>query len=129
MRISDWSSDVCSSDLINNAISNVIVRIKRISIADLPMIGSAIFTGGRKTVNTRDRCTRGPARHKCKSAQAKHADPLPPAHGNGYHKAQDQATRARKRVEYGKGASLRVDLGALRIVNKKNNEVNRKELR
>src|SRR3546814_17999713 len=96
MRISDWSSDVCSSDLINNAISNVIVRIKRISIADLPMIGSAIFTGGRKTVNTRDRCTRGPARHKCNRAQAKHADPLRRAHGNGYKNAVEPVTGDRK---------------------------------
>src|SRR3546814_10426206 len=44
MRISDWSSDVCSSDLPTNGHSNEIFQILEIIISPLPKIVSLIVS-------------------------------------------------------------------------------------
>src|SRR3546814_17412314 len=90
MRISDWSSDVCSSDL-------------RPDGADRP--GGWPAHGGR---HLRRRLLHGALRH----------DRHPLRHRAA---ARDRRGTDRKSVVWGKSVSVRVDLGVLRKLKKKNN--------
>src|SRR3546814_16984953 len=113
MRISDWSSDVCSSDLLTRLICDETDRI-------CGLVDRMEIFSDKRPIN------RGPVNihqvleHVRKIAQAgfaKHLrfvekyDPsLPPVYGN----------RDRKSVVLGKSVSVRVDLGGRRILKKKN---------
>src|SRR3546814_15060268 len=104
MRISDWSSDVCSSDL-------------RCADADArPRLGLAA-PGQPDAPAARGRRTRGvPARQ---SRARRHLYGYVAKLGNrGLARSVD-----RKSVVEGKRVSVRVDLGGRRIIKKKQNEI------
>src|SRR3546814_15940569 len=101
MRISDWSSDVCSSDLA---------------------FSDALGAGGFDDILRLGRETDKEARAACALGEAcENVGIGPPAEGG----------RDRKSVGEGKSVSVRVDLGGRRIIKKKNNRdiiINRTEV-
>src|SRR3546814_18521605 len=99
MRISDWSSDVCSSDLV---------------------VRGAEY--GRR-VNGRDDDRSEPRRQEL-AAALRHAEVLSQQGLCGGRAEEDDRARAadaedRKSVVTGKSVSVRVDLGGRRIIKKK----------
>src|SRR3546814_14273184 len=96
MRISDWSSDVCSSDLA--ALDNFQIAVHAIGDAANAELLSAIADLGESY--------KGDRRWRIEHAQI--VDPA------------DIAKLDRKSVVWGKGVSVRVDLGGRRIIKKKN---------
>src|SRR3546814_18587329 len=97
MRISDWSSDVCSSDLSRN-----------ISIISMRSSGENAFLISRVKPNTSTDCS---TFSSAASSSAPTSVALRP---------KRLSTIDRKSVVEGKGVSVRVDLGGRRIINKKN---------
>src|SRR3546814_13973795 len=94
MRISDWSSDVCSSDLPKQ-------------LLDAPE-GAALAT------------RRGPGHGSCWLSPREGAGSCPPeTRRAGCASATRGAARDRKSVVKGKSVSVRVDLGGRRIIKKK----------
>src|SRR3546814_16478372 len=94
MRISDWSSDVCSSDLY--------FRCPQPGL-QAPEIAAPLHSHSHPTTRYRSRRTchhHSQARRRRESHQAEQID--------------------RKRVVSGKSVSVRVDLGGRRIIKKKN---------
>src|SRR3546814_20865828 len=94
MRISDWSSDVCSADLGAAA-------------------GRLSDDPGADPVSGRQSGSHEPDRHRTAGTQSRR-DGRPAAH------EFDPRRRDRKSVVSGKSLSVRVDLGGLRIIKKKN---------
>src|SRR3546814_13850302 len=101
MRISDWSSDVCSSDLGDSGVlhSGAVFRFthalhggRHLALLDHSSVGRGLFRVFRD------------------------------------HRGRDAVlqTRDRKSVVWGKGVSVRVDLGGSRILKKKKNRQARK---
>src|SRR3546814_17244840 len=105
MRISDWSSDVCSSDLFVGTIHLRFSRIRQ-------CVGGGIHaprpssTGNRRNAGHRD--LRSPARAPRLAAC------------KGINRETD-----RKSVVEGKSVSVRVDLGGRRIIKKKKKNKNK----
>src|SRR3546814_15399198 len=97
MRISDWSSDVCSSDLV----------------ARRPG-GKAPFEQGARG---------GIAHRRRRRSGQHHHQPAPLALGGADEVVTRLAGIDRKSVVEGKSVSVRVDLGGRRIIKKKNNKV------
>src|SRR3546814_15060278 len=99
MRISDWSSDVCSSDLLS--------RLRRLR------------TLGCRTL----RCRRLQHRlgHRCRGGCGFSGRSLDrDLNGPGFDRQED-----RKSVVSGKSVSVRVDLGGRRIIKKKTQTLNK----
>src|SRR3546814_18745685 len=94
MRISDWSSDVCSSDLIMTSWR-----------PNCRQASSRAMTGWRCSYEHGRRCGDIVVRH-------------------GVHAGAERAGRDRKSVVSGKSVSVRVDLGGRRIIKKKINTDN-----
>src|SRR3546814_13069081 len=103
MRISDWSSDVCSSDLAHQQVGvvavGVLVRDEAVAggFAENRRIGDAPYLGARHF------------QHVVPAAVEVQRIHLPGAQG----------LEDRKSVVSGKSVSVRVDLGGRRILNKK----------
>src|SRR3546814_18921910 len=114
MRISDWSSDVCSSDL-NNRPATVGARPPRSTPAS-PVITATACCDTPSTKHSRHR----PVRQIKEVPRDDETDdenrglPLAPAQGD----------EDRKRVVMGKSVSVRVDLGGRR--SSKKNKKNKK---
>src|SRR3546814_14489840 len=106
MRISDWSSDVCSSDLRSSPSTFKRVRIVNMS-ADSTVL---VVSGGRRCCID---CRRVTANQSVK--QSIHTFKVSHTHG-----AKASSTLDRKSVVSGKSVSVRVDLGGRRIIKKKN---------
>src|SRR3546814_18600287 len=105
MRISDWSSDVCSSDLAPPP------------TPQSPENLSAMPAAAHKRRHIRSYAHRSAAR------QSRPDDPASTAraaHSGALHKWTWQLDR--KRVVTGKRVSVRVDFGGLRILKKKNQQ-------
>src|SRR3546814_4847614 len=59
MRISDWSSDVCSSDLLGNERSGIArIGLSKERLAHLRHLEADLFASGRLTSRERDRLRR-----------------------------------------------------------------------
>src|SRR3546814_12317602 len=106
MRISDWSSDVCSSDLPGAA---------------RPAPGAGTPRGGRSI-----RPPRMHARHRRGEFPAR-AGRRARRRGRGDARV-DLARADRKSVVEGKSVSVRVDLGGRRIIKKKKNQTTTKQI-
>src|SRR3546814_10987046 len=104
MRISDWSSDVCSSDLLNPAPGPVLhLTVKKGSVT----ARSFVYPDGRPVI-------------------------LIAAVGPGESEAMIQVVgdvKDRKSVVEGKSGAVRVDLGGRRIINKKKIQEERQSMR
>src|SRR3546814_20361475 len=90
MRISDWSSDVCSSDLLKHALAKHAIEEE-----------NAIYPALRD------------------AGQRDGAEELIREHGDVKHYLYDLENIDRKSVVLGKSVSVRVDLGGRRIIKKK----------
>src|SRR3546814_14671054 len=100
MRISDWSSDVCSSDLISGHLSPVYTRgdISQVLISGLYVTNPDLFFDDLAVVGE-----------------------VGFVHVNGVEHVASSPDR--KSVVWGKSVSVRVDLGGRRIIKKKNNQI------
>src|SRR3546814_14347080 len=103
MRISDWGSDVCASDLPARAKPCIVAAPSAEEMAE-PLA---------------EPCGRRAARLRVVGADLEHAPagPGPPLLPHG-----EAAPVDRKRVVYGKGVSVSVDLGGRRTIEKYNNK-------
>src|SRR3546814_17516924 len=120
MRISDWSSDVCSSDL---------VRLTDGTVADLPLEFSAVPSlrgaGGSSFVLSAGTPAREAAVHRITlgdDATVASDDVLRPARDLGLDPSwisRPQAISDRKSVVEGKSVSVRVEHGGRRNLKKK----------
>src|SRR3546814_21111418 len=109
MRISDWSSDVCSSDLLNRRAVAAHLAHHAFAEREEIVLEREDDEGGREDQHP----------------GGGHAEPVPernPAHHQG---AGDEHQQDRKSVVSGKSVSVRVDLGGRRILKKKNNSTNK----
>src|SRR3546814_15611377 len=102
MRISDWSSDVCSSDLI---VASIALGAKFTLIGRAYLYG--LMAGGRAGVDRTIQILRTEIERTMTLLGVSSLAELEPK--------QD-----RKSVVSGKSVSVRVDLGGRRIINKKN---------
>src|SRR3546814_16537533 len=103
MRISDWSSDVCSSDLGQRAAADMDV-VRAAGIAPFGAVAHRACFGNE------------PVRAEVEPHRRPHAD------GIGAGRPADIAAVARQRSEErreGKSVSVRVDLGCRRLITKK----------
>src|SRR3546814_12211655 len=108
MRISDWSSDVCSSDLLDVAVADDPER----AVADKLIVGENLL--GEATHHRFEGDEPDFVAGKLDEARQR---------GRQHQKLADQfaAPLDRKSVGEGKSVSDRVDLGGRRIIKKKNN--------
>src|SRR3546814_17018750 len=106
MRISDWSSDVCSSDLVCTIIPNLLDYPGPAAHHDIMGIGRA---GQSRRAEEFDRL-RGPDQTSRQTEQARFG---------GWQRIAAQSKTDRKGVVEGKRVSVRVDLGGGRILKKK----------
>src|SRR3546814_18061896 len=105
MRISDWSSDVCSSDLLEQLVEGGPLDIA---------LGAAAQLRLQRGVEVR---ARGFALHPALRIQPRQLVAV--ALVAIVADAVDHAHRDRKSVVMGKSGSVRVDLGGRRLINKK----------
>src|SRR3546814_18792659 len=103
MRISDWSSDVCSSDLEGHDV-------------DLPAVGHLHLFQLSRVLHDRAVIDDGAVAERERGVRADDRRPVDPADPD-----RDHDLRDRKSVVYGKSVSVRVDLGGSRIIKKKKN--------
>src|SRR3546814_16705381 len=115
MRISDWSSDVCSSDLLRN--DNGPVFFSR-SLPRPPTEEIQRKISGNAKASDQDQATKPP--HRLKPASYHRASSFPRRRKSLFHPKFQ--IRDRKSVVSGKSVSVRVDLGGRRIIKKKNNK-------
>src|SRR3546814_14605211 len=112
MRISDWSSDVCSSDLTakNRKPSGKTIR----RVTDQPSAADTAKTSSATSASwvTALTATKSP-KSQAKAAQA--ANRTTPGAGRGV----CAGMRDRKSVGLGKRVAVRVDAGGRRIIKKK----------
>src|SRR3546814_11487738 len=104
MRISDWSSDVCSSDLTNDRAVNAVAGLREGQDAkDIP----AIAFGGGSRSGRGCRPFRFIVLHAFLSynLMSQHS-----RHASGRHLSEERS-QDRKSVVSGQGVSVRVDLG------------------
>src|SRR3546814_17978489 len=111
MRISDWSSDVCSSDLL--------CRLKSLPVAEpariKPHIPTAIVKCHAINRLRQPSAHRETHRRRCLLASSHTADDGP-------------QLIDRKSVVEGQSVSVRVDLGGRRIIKKKKKKQNQKKI-
>src|SRR3546814_19061991 len=109
MRISDWSSDVCSSDLINT----------HLPTGTTPVVGTGLLDAcAHSALSWR----RSPFQQRnCPDLPRRHRPRLPnePARTRDSGSHPRRAKPARQSHVQGKSVSVRVDLGGLRILKKK----------
>src|SRR3546814_18886178 len=107
MRISDWSSDVCSSDLLRTSLSKLESVICLVAMRASPLKSKV---GRRKRLLKRPMRSfvALPASGACERQAARPGAKMQPAD--------------RKRVVEGKSVSVSVDLGGRRIIKKKKTE-------
>src|SRR3546814_15052914 len=100
MRISDWSSDVCSSDLVRNRMTQTDVSMELIAenIRQMSSRASAIAESAGNQTSATNVINDAAARAAAGSQQVSHT-------------AED-----RKSVVSGKSVSVRVDLGCRRSI-------------
>src|SRR3546814_19792765 len=103
MRISDWSSDVCSSDLVVDGLQHRAIDLARIGVEDRQLAGETSVELGHRRSRRLGDIGQGDAA------------PSPP----GGEPARGGEERDRKSVVLGTGVSLRVALGGRRIIKKK----------
>src|SRR3546814_12065755 len=106
MRISDWSSDVCSSDLIRSGV-NMAMR----------MMGEQFVTG-ETIAEALKRARAQEARGFTYSYDMLGEAAMTMADAERYYRDYDAAIDRKSDVS-GKGVSVRVDLGGRRIIKKK----------
>src|SRR3546814_17960046 len=111
MRISDWSSDVCSSDLIQQY-EHLVATTARTQGFDGHICGHIHFGGIRK-IDGVLYCNDGDWVEHCTALTED---------DNGYLELMQD----RKSVVKGKSVSVRVDLGGRRIIKKKKQEKHQK---
>src|SRR3546814_15840487 len=111
MRISDWSSDVCSSDLLRGHLAH------HLRAHVLELVGELDLLGHRDTVLGGARSTEGLVDHHV-AALGTQGD----LYGIGQNVDASQNARDRTRVVSGKRASVRLDLGGCRLNKKKKND-------
>src|SRR3546814_14086378 len=118
MRISDWSSDVCSSDLVQTGMSDVVVAGGVESMSNVEHYSTDIRKGVRAgNLTLHDRLTRGRLmsqpveRFGVISGMIETAENLAKDYGI--------SREDRKSVVSGKSGSVRVNLGGRRTINKK----------
>src|SRR3546814_17976446 len=105
MRISDWSSDVCSSDLLRAAR----LRSHGAWLCQKPLAHLS---------------TSGCARRPCPKGRVRyHGGVLQAARSARYRARSRRTAGDRKSVVAGKSVSVRVDLGGRRIIKKKKNTI------
>src|SRR3546814_18825060 len=109
MRISDWSSDVCSSDLLQRLQPALALDLSGQQVGDVESIHCPLAIGG--DMGAVDRHFRleqgvGQAEEQRRAVPRIHLD-----HG--------EAVGDRKSVVSGKSVSVRVDLGCRRFIKKK----------
>src|SRR3546814_13645977 len=109
MRISDWSSDVCSSDLICGETS-------RASMSAISSISSNPSRPSRSTLLTKVMI--GTERKRQTSNSLRVCGSIPLAASITI----TAESTDRKSVVEGKSVSVRVDLGGRRLINKKKNK-------
>src|SRR3546814_19238027 len=114
MRISDWSSDVCSSDLHSRAGRAVRRRPRR---AHLLCRGAVAGRPGRKQPGRSWQVLRSP----------ESADPEGFARNLVRPQSPRRSAADRKSVVSGKSVSVRVDLGGRRIIKKKKTKTPQKK--
>src|SRR3546814_15981996 len=107
MRISDWSSDVCSSDLRNEHITHGKLPVER---SEQHGTGSRAY--GWRRNGGRSVATASPAMMRPEGAGADISRPMA---SNANHAWNSE----RKGVVEGKSVSVRVDLGGRRIIKQK----------
>src|SRR3546814_16550586 len=121
MRISDWSSDVCSSDLLQALLEDP--RVRFFAFTGSTEVGREIqqAAGLRRT-----QMELGSIAFTilCDDADLDRA--LPKVVNAGYRKAGQVCTSDRKSVVEGKSGSVGVDLGGRRIIKNKTREQNNK---
>src|SRR3546814_19550498 len=100
MRISDWSSDVCSSDLLRPHRRN---RIAAVTSQAQALRKSLYRSGAARANGDRPFNTRGP-------------------------RGKRRGCQERKSVEEGKSGSVRVDLGGRSIIKKKTTHIKHTKL-
>src|SRR3546814_15886964 len=106
MRISDWSSDVCSSDLL--------VDRHQLRAAGEELLGRELFRGARGAA-------RRLAGHHAPALLVRAARPLADLRRGdrgGLGEGAPRRREDRKSVVSGKSVSVRVDLGGRRIIKK-----------
>src|SRR3546814_13656485 len=110
MRISDWSSDVCSSDLLAPRKPGASPTISRRASTDPKLDTGALWKAGNAA---RLACRNAARRGQCGQSRSGAA-------GSTRSVTLMRARRPdRKRVVSGKSVSVRVDLGGRRIIKKK----------
>src|SRR3546814_21139249 len=112
MRISDWSSDVCSSDLVTSQGSPLLVD--ETTAAEIELGAQDILAGGAARAYGRQQ-EAALSRSRARSARAGGylgaGAPLPTGAGQADRKSAGQ----------GKSVAVRVDLGGCRSLKQKNN--------
>src|SRR3546814_10965309 len=114
MRISDWSSDVCSSDLLDSWISGR-KAFQSQTRQNLPRFE---VEDGRIKLNPLGDWTKT----DLEAYFEEHKLPRHPLEAEGYLSIGCEPCTDRKSVVEGKSVSVRVDLGGRRIIKKKNNQ-------
>src|SRR3546814_15334976 len=127
MRISDWSSDVCSSDLQPQVVGAARVRRELIALlqdvhrrGDLLLVVCAHFLPAdrhRRVADTAQHAVRGLGLLARQHREARRCAER--AEQRGLARALD-----RKSVVWGKSVAVRVDIGGRRIIKKKKTKKN-----
>src|SRR3546814_18413068 len=110
MRISDWSSDVCSSDLNHRSDGFLSGRGR------LP--NACAFVGVSLRRHALCKVRRSSAASKCRACRKTAASKTVMRRISG----QAESPQDRKSVVWGKSVSVGVDLGGRRIIKKKNQD-------
>src|SRR3546814_13509990 len=121
MRISDWSSDVCSSDLVAAALGAIKARHGFALLWDAHSIRSVLprfFEGRLPDLNlgTGDGSAAAPGLLDLLTAVAKDAEPLGYSHAANGRLKGGYITRDRKRDVQGKTVSVGLGRGGTRII-------------
>src|SRR3546814_11100884 len=106
MRISDWSSDVCSSDLVHEAIYCLL------------MLRDGFIAGSANIERLDPRAEGYPIVRESRQAQLRTV--MSNSFGFGGTNARLVFAKDRKGVVEGKSVSVRVDLGGRRLLKKQN---------
>src|SRR3546814_11059437 len=135
MRISDWSSDVCSSDLVQTATNESVDGVTR--LVGRPFLVHILIDPGKRTQHlTPSAIETNIGSHRIHDVDSEGFSQFPGTRFKSIRLAGKRADRAeidhiageltrdRKSVVEGKRLSVRVDLGGRRILKKKNNIYN-----
>src|SRR3546814_15371119 len=116
MRISDWSSDVCSSDLVGRQILHVIdLRVRIIPVVRIaPQVDLRLYTPVVEPIRTIADQAAGPREAAAELCERRSID-------REAHRVCEPRSEERR---VGKECSVRVDLGGRRIITKTKTETN-----